>query len=507
MRHRFYILIILTTLIVTSGAALFWWYYQNQTAPPPTPAQSAEPLAVDRPQASNLKLIIKTTAGDNNGFYTCQQQSCQNISQPDGLSPDALTNGQSWYYSGEQEGEQSDGQPDLLKTETNGQTQTIISSTRLTAPRDPIMSPDGQYLAYLLDNIHDPSAHLTEAWVYDTTSDSTRLLAEKLYAPDIRSRVHWNSNSNYLWFIADTGERNDPKDRLALLLASAQTPGASITFPEIDWNKLGEQADSLQLDISMSGDAASYVTRNFFGIQQLNVASGGSIQTTNARGTIVFTQWLENNELLYAVQDNTGFTFWNNSGGVHRFINRQPGRLLSAHGDVRGDYIAFASVNANISSSSTSLFSLHIATGTLLDEGRLTGADQAYILQVVSLPPPDDQNHPDISTELDDAQVIAFLDKNAGIITGDKNAHATRIIVTEQANTAYLDYQADEQDPQRVLVTVKDALHDEWSILGRYKSVNSEWQKTQGGGLPDPKATRLYEWENSLGQWILKTSN
>jgi len=46
----------------------------------------------------------------------------------------------------------------------------------------------------------------------------------------------------------------------------------------------------------------------------------------------------------------------------------------------------------------------------------------------------------------------------------------------------------------------------EWSIRAHYELKNAQWQKVQGGGIENPKPAKLYEWEDSLKKWVLKTS-
>lgn len=106
----------------------------------------------------------------------------------------------------------------------------------------------------------------------------------------------------------------------------------------------------------------------------------------------------------------------------------------------------------------------------------------------------------------DDAELVAFLEHQAGEITGLPEVFVPRIIMTAQANTVYLDYVDAAGVPKRILLTIHDVVHPEWSIRARYERSAGEWRRVAGGSEADPESLRLYEWEVSLKQWILKSS-
>jgi len=108
-----------------------------------------------------------------------------------------------------------------------------------------------------------------------------------------------------------------------------------------------------------------------------------------------------------------------------------------------------------------------------------------------------------VATTLDDAELAAFLNRYFDRIVGEE-ARMVRFTTTDTPNTVYVEYEASEQVRQRVLVTVRDVIHVEWVIRARYEAVNTAWRKVEGGGLADPEPQRLYEWEEELGQWVLK---
>ena len=81
---------------------------------------------------------------------------------------------------------------------------------------------------------------------------------------------------------------------------------------------------------------------------------------------------------------------------------------------------------------------------------------------------------------------------------------AQRLITTDQPNTIFFDYLLPDNTNQRILITIHDAVHTEWSIKAHYTELGGEWHKVQGGGLADPQPVKLYEWEEELDQWILK---
>ena len=99
-----------------------------------------------------------------------------------------------------------------------------------------------------------------------------------------------------------------------------------------------------------------------------------------------------------------------------------------------------------------------------------------------------------------------FIQTNITTITGEPDSHAERILVTDQANTAFVDYRLGDNSLKRLLLLVRDAMHKEWTIRARYQEQRGEWQQVQGGHLTPPTIKSLYEWEQSEAQWILKES-
>lgn len=493
-------------------SAISWWAYSFFTHE----EQPETPLVAfaDRPSPIPLRILLAAPTP-----YVCQQGQC--ISAPDaaGYSP-SVTDGQWWYYysSAEPTDPKFDVRglrlepPRSIETDkvylrrtnsTTGKTETIMESTPLTSPRGLTLSPDGKHVAFWLDNIDTPSEQLTELWLYDVENGGIRLLAEKLYRPDIRSDVYWNTQATYLWFIADTGEQSLPHDVLELILINASSPGKKTAFPDVPWVDILPRLSAATVDLSQNADQLAYTTANFLGNPVLTVQTPGGKQRTTMRGQVEYVQWLEDASLLYALQDDRGFTFWRVREGVHRFIARRPGQLTSARSDSTGEHIAFTTHNGT----TAELSSLHITSGQVTQEGIVSNTTApAHIIYVEQKPAAVQETAETETAGLEDAQIAAAIARNFAAITGEEGSKPLRLIMTTEANTVFLDYRNPDEKEHRVQVRIHDAANNEWSIKARYEPVNREWKKVLGGGLVDPKPTRLYEREESLKRWILKTS-
>lgn len=456
---------------------------------------------VDRPTRTPLRSTIRI----DSKIFSCSAGRCSlETSSGEGLLN--ITDG-TWRYFYETKIDQNQGQEKVFLQRENLQsrkTETIMESTPLTEPREIYLSPNGQQAAFWLDNIADPAKRLTELWVYDTKRGGIRLIAEKLFVPDIRSEPRWNNQSNYLYLIADTGPRIVSSDQLEIIRMGTQPPSVTVGFRQEDWKTYLDGFNELVSDMSGSGEDLAYIATNLLGYSILNINHLDDQERTTVQGQIPYVRWLANNSLLYAVQDQRGFTFWRVDGGVHRFMARRPGHLAAAQSDETGEYVVFATLNE---STVISINSLHTVTGTVVEEGELKKTGDT--IQFVSVK----KEETSVSSELlpigehDDAEITALIERRINDIANNSSARATKLIFTDQSNTVFLEYRVTATVQERVLLTVLDVLHDEWIIKGRYSIVDGTWRKIQGGGLADPKPIRLYEWEQAIEQWILKQNN
>lgn len=486
------------TILLFIGV-IIWWIagFRQEEQLPETPVVAFS----DRPSRAPLRILLKKNADQpvshQSGAiptYICQKKRCQAASNGPS-DANAVSDGLWWYYYTTSD----DDKTFFIRNnaETN-ETQTIMESTPLTSPRGLYMSPDGKHVAFWLDNIDQPKKKLTELWIYDVANGGIRLIAESLYRPDIRSTPRWNSFANYLMMVADTGEKDSP-DHLELLLVNVDSPGKQAVFSDVDWPQLVSDFSKRPIDLSIRSDRLAYTSRTVIGQPQLLTQQGSIRQRATTRGEVKYLQWLEDDSLLYALQDNRGFTFWRMSDDVHRFIARRPGQLTSALSDVRGEHVAFVVMSQNFQV----VYSMHIASGLVSEEGTIASTSPVEIAHVQQLPPAPAEQTADISEQLDDAEIAAVIERSFTSIIDSKSAQPLRLIMTDQPNTVYLDYRDNKQEA-RIQLKIHDAINTEWSIKARYEPINREWTKVMGGGLPDPKATRLYEWENSLNQWVLK---
>jgi len=486
-------------LLIIIGAGLLMLWNRFRADPEPSFPDTPVVKFTDRPAQAPLRVLIVATTDDERQAIICEEGRCQATTYPAAES-NAVSDGESWYYYHDDE---ENNRKILKRIEPNsGTIEDLIESTPLTEPRDLIISPDGRRVAFFLDNIAEPAKQLTELWIYDVETASTRLIAERLYQPDIRTRPRWNESSTHLYFIADTGEQDKEEDQLELIVVNTQPPAISAAFANIKWADFLDRFLSTTMDLAVSGDQLAYPDSGLLGQTILRISSPDGNQRTNVRGSIPYLQWLEDNSLLYAIQDSRGFTFWRRTAETNRFVAHRPGTLKSARSDVSGQYLAFIVGN---DAGGNQLHSLHIASGIILDEGTFPDdAGDLFIVHVKELPEPVETHVAGISSELDPEEIAAFIDNNLQAITGYEAVQPLRFLTTDQINTVFVDYRKPDDEEERLLLTIHDAIHVEWSIKGRYRAVNNEWQKIQASGVADPTASALYEWESDLNQWILK---
>ncbi|MBI3251553.1 MAG: hypothetical protein HYZ62_01430 [Candidatus Andersenbacteria bacterium] len=437
---------------------------------------------------------------------------CQTLSVPPSIGSDALFDGQSWYYYAALEAPKpsSSTKKNSATTEkvslvrywpSTKATKPIATETELIKPRNLYLNPTGTKLVYFLDNIAEPQKHLSEMWQYDTTSQSVSILAENIFKPDIITRPRWNSTGTALWFVANSGTTDKPK--VELIVSSPDAGPAKAAFTLINWQQLTQTADTGIMDISQDVKTVAYAKKSLGVFDRLIVTnSEGEQYATTATGTIPYLEWLPDNSLIYATQDALGFTFWRLQDNQATAVASQFGNLISGKSDSSGQFILFVGSDR----SGQKLAALSLGSRTVRIEGAIPEFGKyTFIVGIKdrvesSLPEPSN-----ITAELNDDEIAAFIDANLATIAEEKNAKKMRFITTQEPNTIYMDYTPQTGEPKRILLTIHDAVNIEWSIRARYELKNAQWQKVQGGGIESPKPVKLYEWEESLQKWVLKT--
>ncbi|MFH1353687.1 MAG: hypothetical protein ABIH36_00155 [bacterium] len=475
----------LGVLLVTLVAGLFVVARRIKSNNPDNqPETTIQPIAQQATPAFDV-VLLQTQATDRR-LVSCHQQHCQNLTPPPSDKTNAVTDGQSWYHYIEDS---------LYRTWINsGQSQVIADKTPLIAFRDLIISPDNNKVAYWLDNIDQPEERLTELWVYDAEQSGTKLLAEKLVQNGIATRIRWNKASSHLWFVGDDRKLN---------VISTQPPGIALRFSELDWDKLKDIADHGVMDISLTGQSLALTEPTFLGRSKLVITSQDRPPLTLVvRGGLPYLQWLDDNKLLFVTQGSQDFTFWLFDGSTQQQIARHSGKLLSIHTDNQNNFAIFAS---QLRQTSTRLFALNIERGNIADLNyEVSDFGQRTHLVHVEAEADQSGSVAGLMQVLDDDQLAAFIEKKLSDIVHQTNVQQKRLTITDKPNTVYVDYRDGTGTSKRLLLTVKDAIHPEWSVAAYFEEVSGEWVKTQGGGLAEPKPLRLYEWEEKLEQWILK---
>lgn len=486
---------------------LAWQWIRGYIATP-TSAPKEEEISTLNPNESpspfTVLLVQQDAKSGDKRIVRCAQ-SCQTQTAPPSTDVQAQTNGAGWFFYATTISKKGNELTQLVTSQENETPKIIAAQTDLIKPRGLFLSPTGSKLAYFLDNIHEPEKKLTEIWVYDTATGAVSVVAEKLHVPDMMTRLRWNAAGTRLWFVANSGTETKPKVELIVLNADSSTPKAS--FTKLDWDALANIADRGPMDVDSAGQRVAYGKSVAPGFDKLIVTDPKGQQFSAAMpGTIPYIEWQPDGNLIYAVQNNLEFGFWRTSQDRATLLASQRGVLRSARSDSVGEHIIYAATPpAGGAANKTALYTLDTKTSKIAEQQPIPAfGDYVFVVHVAPTDGPTSSAIAGITNELKDEEIAAFIDKNIAAITQDPKAKKSKFITTAEANTILLDYRDTNGTLQRLVVTIRDAIHPEWSIRARYQDVSGTWQKTQGGGLADPKPRRLYEWESSLNQWILK---
>lgn len=490
---RTYLIVLVAVVLLGVGAAAV-----VLLSPDPKPvAPSPTTLAFqENNRSSRLKIFVLRRSDDGSSprLLECTSSRCASHNRPALVTESALYGKNSWYFY----------QDDELVRLVEGKTtvEKLVTKTPLVAPREMFLSPDGSKLAYFLDNIHDPKSELTELWYIDTETKERRLVGENLSRPDILTKPRWNASSTHLWFIVNSGKKAEEKIEFAI--AATSPPSLAARFSSLNWKDIRENLDGAMLDVSFTGRSIAIAHAASSYHTDLTVLHEGSTsQTSVVRGVVPFLEWLPDGQLLYAVQDDSGLSLWTVKSTVHTFAARLPGQFQSARPSDTGEFLTLLlHENQQLTWSAFQIKTNLIFKQSLVPEF----GKQSQIIQAIVSEPPATPVAKNNTPPLEDAEITAFIEKNLIAISGQETAEAQRIITTAEANVVYVDYKINATQLQRLLLTIRDAIHPEWSIRARYAPEAGEWRKTEGGGLSDPKPQNVYEWEASLNQWILKSS-
>lgn len=424
----------------------------------------------------------------------CGANGCLPQKAPKSIGGDALFDGENWYRYVDTE---KDGTAHVVleKVDFAGNTRTITEENPLVRPRGMMVSVDGGKLAYFLDNISDDK-NLTELWVYDSLEGGTRVVAEKLSKKDIASSMRWSASSQVAWFLQD----GEGKQLMAVSMNGVSSPAM---FAGIDWEEHSEAADHGIMDINDDAKLVAFAESSYPAFSKLYVAreNGPAIQKS-IKGQVVFLRWMKDDALLYAVQDGKDVAFWIANAEKEWPITRMAANFESARsvGGSGEEAVAFIASPRN---GEKHLYVLDVASGNIKDEAIIPQfSGKTHLVQVRERGGAGAVLGS--SSALSDSVLVAFIEDHIPGISGESRPQPARILITDTPNTCFVDYLDDAGQEQRIQVAIIDAVHPEWRILGRYKVVNGIWASAEGGPVNEPKAIRLYEWEDILSQWILK---
>ncbi len=508
MRRFFYklgffllILIVGGIIIAREGLPLPEGSFPFHRAATPSVLPAQDLAHIKFPDITML-LVQENTEGNAKRILSCGASICKTLSQPSSATDEALYGEGGWYAYTEREGKLRND-PTLLalvRISDDGQEKTIVEETTFVKPRGLYISPDGQKVAYFLDN--KEKSELTEIWVYEVYSGGTRLIAEKVTSHDVITKLRWNKSSTALWFVADSGVSED-EQQLELVTMSAAASGLRARFSTLDIDDLVPIIDHGVMDITPDQKSLAFSNHLLGGRTELVALQDGEQPNHHAvQGSVASLQWIENDSLIYAVQQASEFSFWRADANGHVPIARFAGTLQASQADPAGKYISFI---ASIRNDALASYIVDTKTGVgkILATVPIFGGP-THLVQVKAAG--GENVSTKITQSLEDAQLTAFIEAHIQEILPKENPTLERVIVTNEKNTVFVDYRTKDEKLSRILLLVQDAINPEWTVQATYQSSAGEWQKIQGAGVKDPTPVRLYEWEEDLKQWILKAS-
>jgi hypothetical protein len=365
-------------------------------------------------------------------------------------------------------------------------------------PRDVVISPNGQRIAYWLDNTDDKKKNLTEVWIYDAEQGSTRLAAEKVDKDTVVSRLRWNRSSSHVWFVTQSSQATAPQ----LQLIQAKPIRVSTPFTNVNWSEFVPQADFGIVDISLSGRSLAYLVPDEKSRLIIATQHAGSQPARTVNGGVPFLQWLDDGSLFYAVQEKNTVAFWRVTGSIHQQVAFQPGILRSAQTDQKNQNI-IAVIDGGKNQHQLIVMSLNnyqiASLGEVARYGQATHVVHVTTSENTLVTPER------VTEELSDEQLVAFVAQYLAEIVEKPDAAPITLIVTNELNTLYADYRIRDGKEERVLFTVQDAIHPEWLIHNRYTRDGAEWRPLAPTGKKEPTPLRLYQWEEQVDRWVLKS--
>lgn len=444
----------------------------------------------------SLQALLVQSNSTTKKLLSCSEKGCSVIPAPSSGNQDSFSDGSAWYGYSVHQDKKGNEIVALEKTKADGSVEKISEQNQLVKPRGLTMSSDGTKVAYFLDNIHDNQG-LTELWVYDNSQGGAKVVAENLVQKNIATRVRWNASSRVAWFLQDAPSRQF----LAVPVQDKAIP--TPRFKQVDWDAYSNIADTGVMDVSDDSSLVAFAKQTFFGFSQLVIAEdSGSVTRQSIKGDVVFVRWTENDALFYAVQDGTNLTFWMVNSTGERPVARMNVRLRSVHSSGSADLAAFV---ADPRPGETHLYVLQISTGLVKDETVIPSfSGDTFVVQANEIQAEQDKAIAGIAGQLQDTELLAFVNDYMKDITSDAQADPERMLVTDSPNTVYLDYTSGGLAEKRILVVIQDAIHPQWKILAHYVPVAGQWKRDQAADNADPKVKRLYEWEDAVSQWILK---
>ncbi len=462
--------------------------------PTPTEAKTPEPLVQGIVDQANLTFTIVQVDAANNArrVLQCTNESCAEITPPGTVDAnDALFDGTWWYFY--------EDKALVRQRADTGDKETIKQTTDLVAPRSAVISPDGSKVAYWLDS-RTGGEDLTEIWVFDAIEGGSQIIAEKISKPDVLTRLRWNASSTALTFLADNSVGKEEKIEPVIITVAPISVDAR--FTALANQDIAKEFNSNPLDINESGTSIA-ITKSDSNITDLITAydtpaqQAGSLPKTHiVNGTVPYIEWQPDGTLFYVAQVGSEITFWRAQGSNHIPVNTVRGVFRSAHSLPGKNTIAFIADTPTLN-----LRTINITSGEIADYAQVPSFGQySYLVNATANGTPTTSS---VTAELNDGQMTAFIQQHITEIVEDEAATPVRMLTTDQPNTVYVDYEA-EDTISRVLVTIKDAIYPEWEVHSHFESIDGQWSQIGDNGQENPPPQRLYEWEESISQWVLK---
>ncbi|MDP3685278.1 MAG: hypothetical protein Q8R32_00425, partial [bacterium] len=400
--------------------------------------------------------------------------------------------------------------------------ETVTDSTPLVEPRGLFASPNGQFLAFFLD---DRQSDGTELWTYDTVTRAKRVSVERLSRPTVDG-PYFAFDGSFLLRSGDQLLAGSPR-RTGVDILDMPFRGAAVR-----WDAgVARSPDGQRIVlVEETGDERTTVTH----VREYGVHDAGSrIRFSIARDSVRILGWTDHDELLLVSDSRRrgGEQFGRPVLHILRG-DQEVSRDLGGGGTtpaLAGNGTAIGFLRLDAEQTSVSVQELAQAaprvmatipdaslSGTAASGGSPTPrassgpspAQRSFrLVQMLRIGMESAEMAP-ASASVASSVLLPYVVKNIQTLTdapAGEPATPERIWMLAAPNALYVDYRIGSTLWRRLIqVQARNGTVVGASVLGIYAPVGGEWVLAKGEGVADPTPVHLFEYEADVRQWFEK---